>query len=83
MDAELKNVATKSYAITLLPSLSSEVKHYIIGDAKWYAEKVRPYLSIEEYEEWLAYFNPLSENYILDLDEFYYCMLEIMVIGEV
>jgi len=78
-----KNVSTTSYAVQLLPPLIPEAKHYITGNAKWYADKGRPYLSEEDFEQWQAFFDSASDEYILDSEEFYFCMLEILVIGEV
>ena len=83
LKAGLKNVSTTSYAVQLLPPLIPEAKRYITGNAKWYADKGRPYLSEEDFEQWQAFFDPASEEYILDSEEFYFCMLEILVIGEV
>jgi len=76
-------VSTTSYAVQLLPFRLTFRKRYITGNAKWYADKGRPYLSEEDFEQWQAFFDPASKEYILDSEEFYFCMLEILVIGEV
>lgn len=81
--AGLKNVSTTSYAVQIVPPLTPEAKRYITGNAKWYADKGRPYLSEEDFEQWQACFDSASEEYIIDSEEFYFCMLEILVIGEV
>lgn len=82
LKAGLKNVSATSYAVQMLPPLTPEAKRYITGNAKWYADKGRPYLSEEDYKQWQACFDFASEEYILDSEEFYFCMLEILVIGE-
>jgi ubiquinone/menaquinone biosynthesis C-methylase UbiE len=81
--AGLKKISCFSYAVHALPPLTSEEKRYIIGWLKWYSDKGKAYLSTEDLEQWLAYFDPCSDEYILDSDEFYFCALDIMAIGEV
>lgn len=83
LKAGLKNVSSTSYAVQIIPPLTPEARRYITGNAKWYADKGRPYLSKEDFEQWHAYFDSASNQYILDLEEFYFCVLDIMVIGEV
>ncbi|MFO8085382.1 MAG: methyltransferase domain-containing protein [Desulfobacterales bacterium] len=83
LKASLKNVSATSYAVQMVPPLTPEAKCYITGNAKWYAGKGRPYLSEEDFEQWQACFDSASEEYILDSEGFYFCMLEILVIGEV
>lgn len=83
LKARLKNVSATSYALQMVPPLTPEAKRYITGNAKWYAGKGRPYLSEEDFEHWQACFDSASEEYILDSEGFYFCMLEILVIGEV
>ena len=83
LKASLKNVSATSYAVQMVPPLTPEAKRYITGNAKWYADKGRPYLSEEDFEQWQACFDSASEEYILDSEGFYFCMLEILVIGEV
>jgi len=83
LKASLKKVSTTSYAVQMVPPLAPEAKRYITGNAKWYADKGRPYLLEEDFEQWQAYFDSTSEEYILDLEGFYFCMLEILAIGEV
>jgi ubiquinone/menaquinone biosynthesis C-methylase UbiE len=82
LKAGLKNVSATSYAVQMLPPLIPEAKRYITGNAKWYADKGRPYLSEEDFEQWQACFDSASDEYILDSEEFYFCMLEILAIGE-
>lgn len=77
----LKDVSTTSYAIQKLYPLTPEVKNYITGNAEWLIKIGSPYLSEEDIQQWRSYFDPNSDRYILDLEEFYFCMLEIMTIG--
>jgi ubiquinone/menaquinone biosynthesis C-methylase UbiE len=81
--AGFKDVTTTSYAIQKLSPLSPEVKHYIAGNAEWLVKTGSPYLSEEDAQQWRSHFDPNSENYVLDLQEFYFCMLEIITIGTV
>ena len=81
LQAGLKDVATKSYAIQLLSPLIPEAKRYIAGNAEWHAKIGTPYLSEEDLKQWRTHFDPNSDNYILDLEEFYFCMLEVQTIG--
>lgn len=77
------NVTTKSYAVQKLFPLSPEAKRYISGNAKWYAKMGADYLSETELKQWDAHFDPDSADYILDRDDFYFCMLEVVTIGTV
>lgn len=79
----LKNVYTTTYAIQKVSPLTSEAKRYITGNAEWYAKTGEPYLSKEDLKRWYAHFDPKSDTYVLDLEEFYFCMLEMLTIGTV
>ena len=81
LQAGLKDVSTKSYAIQKLSPLIPEAKRYIVGNAEWHAKIGTPYLSEEDLKQWRTHFDPNSDNYILDLEEFYFCMLEVLTIG--
>lgn len=81
LQAGLKDVSTKSYAIQKLSPLIPEAKRYIAGNAEWQAKIGTPYLSEEDLKQWRTHFDPNSDNYILDLEEFYFCMLEVLTIG--
>jgi ubiquinone/menaquinone biosynthesis C-methylase UbiE len=83
LKAGLKNVSATSYAVQILPPLTPEARRYIAGNAKWYADKGKPHLSEEEFEQWHSCFDSTSDKYILDSEEFYFCMLEILVVGKV
>lgn len=81
LQAGLKDVSTKSHAIQKLSPLIPEAKRYIAGNAEWHAKIGTPYLSEEDLKQWRTHFDPNSDNYILDLEEFYFCMLEVLTIG--
>ena len=71
------------YAIQKLSPLEPYAKRYITGDAEWYAQIGAPYLSEEDLQRWKAHFDPNAEEYILDLEEFYFCMVEMITVGTV
>jgi len=81
LKAGLKDISTKSYAIQKLAPLTQEAKSYITGNAKWYAEIGAPYLSETDLQEWYAHFDSTSDKYILNLEEFYFCMIEVVTEG--
>lgn len=83
LQAGFKDVSTTSYAIQKLSPLIPEAKRYITGNAEWHAKIGFPYLSEEDLKQWRAHFDPNSDNYILDLEEFYFCMLEVLTVGTV
>jgi ubiquinone/menaquinone biosynthesis C-methylase UbiE len=83
VNAGLQSVSVTSYAVHMLPPLTPEAKRYIIGNATWYANIGKPFLSDKDFEQWSAYFDSSSPHYILDSEEFYFCMLEILAIGYV
>lgn len=80
-DHGFHDVHTQSYAIQKVPPLSAETKRYIKGNAEWYAETGEEFLSEEDLEQWYAHFDPDSPEYILDRDDFYFCMLEVITEG--
>lgn len=83
LQAGFKDVSTTTYAIQKLSPLTPEAKRYITGNAEWYAKIGSPYLSEEDLQQWRAHFDPTSDKYILDLEEFYFCMLEVLAVGTV
>lgn len=83
LQAGFDDVSTTSYAIQKLSPLIPEVKRYITGNAEWLANIGSAHLSEEDLRQWRAYFDPTSDKYILDLEEFYFCMLEVLTIGTV
>ena len=83
LQAGFKDVSTVTYAIQKLSPLEPYAKRYITGDAEWYAQIGAPYLSEEDLQRWKAHFDPNAEEYILDLEEFYFCMVEMITVGTV
>lgn len=83
LQAGFKNVSTTTYAIQKLSPLTPETKRYITGNAEWYAKIGFPYLSEGDLQQWQAHFDPTCEEYILDRDDFYFCMLEVLTVGTV
>lgn len=83
LEAGFDNVSTTSHPIQKLSPLIPEAKRYITGNAEWLANIGFEYLAEEDLQQWQAYFNPTSDKYILDLQEFYFCMLEVLTIGTV
>ncbi|MBD3253911.1 MAG: methyltransferase domain-containing protein [Candidatus Lokiarchaeota archaeon] len=81
LNAGLKKVSTKSYAIQKVSPLSAEAKRYIRGNAEWYADTGSEYISDGDFEEWMSHFDPTSDNYILNREDFYFCMLEVITQG--
>ena len=83
LEAGFKHVSNKSYAVRKFSPLSREAKRYIRGTAEWYARIAKPYLSQDELQKWREYFDPNSDHYILDKEEFYLCMVEMLTVGMV
>lgn len=81
--AGVKQVMTRTYAIQKASPLSDVEKHYILRSAGWILEKARPYLSEAEAAKWRNLFTPGMPECIINRNEFYYCMLEILSIGRV
>ena len=78
---DFKDVSTTTYAISKTAPLSPETKRYITGNAEFYLKNAAPYLSKEQVWQWRAHFDPTSDQYILDLDEFYFCMVEMVTVA--
>lgn len=79
----IKDLDTASYAIQKVQPLSDEVIHYVSRNGLWYLEKAKDHLSKEEINEWTEYFNPDSDKYVFNKEDFYFCMLEIISQGYV
>ncbi|MBI2170798.1 MAG: methyltransferase domain-containing protein [Chloroflexi bacterium] len=80
-EAGLLDVKTTSYAIQKMTPLTEEAKRYIAGNARWYVSAGAQHLSSEEVWQWRAHFDPESPSYVLDRDDFYFCMLELVAEG--
>ncbi len=83
LEAGLKNVQTNTYAIQKVAPLSPEAKRYITGNAEWYAKMGANFLSESDFQRWHDHFDPSSARYILNKEDFYFCMLEMVTIGKV
>lgn len=81
--AGFRQVTTRSYAIQMVSPLTAEAKRYITGNAAWYGQQAARYLSRDELQQWQEAFAPGSKRYILDQEDFYFCMLETVTIGAV
>lgn len=81
VEAGFQDVSTRTYAVQKLAPLRPEAKRYIAGNAGWYARTAAPYLSDDELRQWLAAFDPEADEYILDREDFYFCMLEMVTVA--
>lgn len=81
--AGFHDVSTRSYAIQKVAPLASETKRYLAGNAGWYGRVAAPRLSHEDRERWSRAFDPTSDEYILDREDFYFCMVETVTVGTV
>lgn len=81
LNTGFKNVSVISYGVQIVPPLTPEAKRYIVGNAQWYGKKAQPYLSEKDFKQWQEYFDDQSDQYILDSNEFYFCMLEVLAMG--
>ncbi|MFN2556119.1 MAG: methyltransferase domain-containing protein [Nitriliruptorales bacterium] len=79
--AGFREVSTRTYAVQKVAPLSPEAKRYIAGNAGWYGDTAAPYLSRDELRQWQAAFDPEADEYILDRDDFYFCMLEMVTVA--
>jgi SAM-dependent methyltransferase len=81
--AQLSDVSTTSYAIQMIPPLTEAAKRYIKGNAQWYGEMAKPFLSRDNADAWSEYFDQKWDKYILDRDDVYFCMLEVLCTGTI
>lgn len=81
--AGFQDVSTRTYAVQRVAPLRPEAKRYISGNAGWYGRTAAPYLSRGELQQWLRAFDPESDAYILDRDDFYFCMLEMVTVARI
>jgi len=72
-----------TYAIQKVPPLDPAAKRYMQGNAEWLAATAAPYLSKEDLRQWQAAFDPGADEYILDREDFYFCMIEMITVGTV
>ena len=81
--AGFASVSTRTYAIQKLAPLNEESKRYLAANADWYGRMATPYLSGEERGRWKDAFDPDSDSYILDREDFYFAMIETVTVGTV
>lgn len=79
--AGFREVSTSTYAVQKLAPLSPEARRYIAGNAGWCGDVAAPFLSEHALEEWRRHFQQGCGQYILDCDDFYFCMLEVVTVG--
>lgn len=79
--AGFQDVSTRTYAVQKVAPLQPEAKRYIAGNAGWYARAAAPYLSRDELHRWQAAFDPEADECILERDDFYFCMLEMVTVA--
>jgi hypothetical protein len=78
-----KDVSIKTYAIEKVHPLVPEAKRYLQGIAGWLGGTAAPYLSEEDRQIWQAAFDPAAADFILDREDFYVCMIEMITVGVV
>lgn len=81
--AGFRDVSTRSYAIQKVAPLASEAKRYLAGNAAWYGRLAAPHISQHDRQRWEEAFDPTSDEYILDREDFYFCMVETVTVGTV
>lgn len=77
----LADITTCAYAIQKYFPLSEPERRYIENNARWYLDIARDFLTEEDITAWTDCFDQNSDRYIMDSEDFYYCMVEIMSIG--
>lgn len=78
-----KDVVTRTYAIQKVAPLSEGTKRYISANADWYGRRAAAYLTADERRRWDRAFDPDSDGYVLDREDFYFCMTETVTVGTV
>lgn len=75
------DVSTTPYAIQKVPPLGPAAKRYMQGNGKWLGATAAPYLYDEDQRRWEAAFDPAADEYVLDNEDFYFCMTEMVTVG--
>lgn len=78
-----EGVSTTPYAIQKVPPLSPAAKRYLQGNGEWLGATAAPYLCEEDRRRWEAAFDPAADDYVLDNEDFYFCMTEMITVGTV
>jgi ubiquinone/menaquinone biosynthesis C-methylase UbiE len=81
--AGFHDVRTRSYAIQKVAPLAREAKRYLAGNAGWYGQTAASHLSDDDRQRWERAFDPTTDEYILDRDDFYFSMVETVTVGTV
>jgi SAM-dependent methyltransferase len=78
-----EDVSIRTYAIQVIAPLSPEAKRYLQGNAEWLGATAAPYLLEEDRRQWQAAFDPDADEYVLDREDFYFCMVEMITVGTI
>jgi ubiquinone/menaquinone biosynthesis C-methylase UbiE len=81
IESGLTGLTSVPYVIQMGFPLSISAKHYITKECRWLIRTASPYLKPEEIEEFYAYFDVDSPQYILDREDFFYSNIEFMLTG--
>jgi ubiquinone/menaquinone biosynthesis C-methylase UbiE len=79
--AGFQDVTTRPYVIQMTSPLRNAEKRYLTKNATWLGTTAEPYLSEDDRKRWEATFDPASG--ILDDENFYFCMVEMITVGRV
>jgi len=83
VQAGLDQITSRAYAIHKAYPLDESAKRYIQGNATFLGETAGPYLNEPERRAWRAAFDPLSDDYVLDSPDFFFCLTEVVAAGTV
>lgn len=81
--AGFEDVVTRTYPIQKVSPLGDGTKRYVSANADWYGRRAAPYLTADERRRWNEALDPDSDGYVLDREDFYFCMTETVTIGTV
>ena len=79
--AGFHDVSTTTYAIQKVATLNEETKRYVMENGEWYERLTAHYLSDKDARRWSAAFEPASPSCILEREDFYFCMVELVTVG--
>lgn len=79
---ELSGVTTQTFAIQRVQPLSPAEEHYIRQTANWYGTIAARVLERSVTRRWRSYFDPSSDRYVLRSSELYFCMIEMLTLGQ-
>lgn len=78
--AGLNDFSFTTNAVPIMGKLNHQEESYLRYKALWFANQAKNKISGSLLKKWMSYFEPSSDNYILKLDDFYFCTLEMQVI---